>query len=152
LLFVQLIRSAERSPNNKSSSILIENSESLGKVCRICLSSYTYLGDPLICPCKCSGTMQKIHLTCLHSWLKNQGYIIHFQNSITYFWSSFECELCKTKLPIQYEVNGKIIYLYQVELPNSNYVVLESINVMENMQKCLIICSFRNVHQISIVH
>lgn len=96
--------------------------------------------------------MQKIHLICLHTWLKNKGLIVYFQNSITYISSSFECELCKMKLPIQFEVNGKVHYLYHVELPTSNYLILESINKMENLQKLILICIFRNSICLSIVN
>lgn len=34
-------------------------------VCRICLSKMASLANPLVSPCKCSGTMKFLHLKCL---------------------------------------------------------------------------------------
>mmetsp|Transcript_22082 Transcript_22082/g.25384 ORF Transcript_22082/g.25384 Transcript_22082/m.25384 type:complete len:80 (+) Transcript_22082:362-601(+) len=42
-------------------------------VCRICLSEDAGDDkDPLISPCKCSGTMKHIHLKCLTEWLESK--------------------------------------------------------------------------------
>lgn len=38
-------------------------------VCRICLSEDSEQDNPMISPCKCSGTMKFIHLECLKEWL-----------------------------------------------------------------------------------
>jgi len=40
-------------------------------VCRICLSE-TECENPLICPCKCSGSMGQIHVKCLKEWLNSK--------------------------------------------------------------------------------
>lgn len=37
-------------------------------ICRICLCDDYDLENPLINPCKCSGTMKYIHLLCLRQW------------------------------------------------------------------------------------
>jgi len=42
-------------------------------VCRICLSEdISDKEDPMISPCKCSGTMKYIHLQCLTEWLESK--------------------------------------------------------------------------------
>lgn len=41
-------------------------------VCRICLSEDSDMENPLISPCKCSGTMKFIHLDCLKEWLNSK--------------------------------------------------------------------------------
>lgn len=46
--------------------------------CRICYGSSD--DEPLITPCKCSGTMKYIHQTCLMTWLRS---------------GSKQCEVCK---------------------------------------------------------
>ena len=68
------------------------------KSCRICLGEENFAQDPLISPCKCSGTMSSIHLECLREWLnskrtKKDGVVK------TYCWKALECELCKERFP-----------------------------------------------------
>ena len=79
----------------------------INKICRICYQEEDDpLINPLIKPCKCSGSMKYIHLKCLLSWLKSKT--IRQQNNIVehneYFNSYFitkeiECELCKEQFP-----------------------------------------------------
>lgn len=38
------------------------------KICRICHDNATSDLNPLICPCKCSGTIKYVHRDCLNSW------------------------------------------------------------------------------------
>ena len=75
------------------------------KICRICyLEENDKINNPLIKPCKCSGSMKYIHYECLLHWLKakiidkssrfhNNGYLSVFNLKL------IECELCKTKFP-----------------------------------------------------
>lgn len=37
-------------------------------MCRLCLSGTETAEDLLINPCSCQGTMEYIHLKCLHGW------------------------------------------------------------------------------------
>lgn len=41
---------------------------SAGAVCRICLESECAPGDRLLSPCRCRGTMQSVHASCLDRW------------------------------------------------------------------------------------
>ena len=41
------------------------NKETSSLCCRICFQSESDINNPLIAPCKCSGTMKYIHLSCL---------------------------------------------------------------------------------------
>ena len=76
------------------------------KICRICYQEEDdILINPLIRPCKCSGSMKYIHLKCLLHWLKsrtsnnqmisntNENFNAYFINQKT------ECELCKHLFP-----------------------------------------------------
>lgn len=38
------------------------------KICRICLDGEEEDGNPLISPCKCSGSMKHVHRECLNDW------------------------------------------------------------------------------------
>ena len=71
-------------------------------MCRICFSDDIDKENPLISPCKCSGSMQYVHLKCLRQWLsRNENKKIGpFVTSYT--WKAFHCELCKEKLEDQY--------------------------------------------------
>lgn len=71
-------------------------------ICRICLCEEEDKHvNPLITPCKCSGTMKHIHIECLREWLNSKS---SFKESTppgvkTYCWKALECELCKVRFP-----------------------------------------------------
>ena len=77
------------------------------KICRICYQEEDdSLINPLIKPCKCSGSMKYIHIKCLLSWLRSRT-IRHQNNVIEHnnFFNSYfinkeiQCELCKENFP-----------------------------------------------------
>ena len=41
-------------------------------ICRICFQDDTSNENPLISPCKCSGSMKSIHLSCLQLWINSK--------------------------------------------------------------------------------
>jgi hypothetical protein len=61
---------------------------STDKQCRICHSGVETSSNPLISPCRCSGTMQNVHTACLIRWL---------EVSSEKFWPTNVCELCGFK-------------------------------------------------------
>jgi hypothetical protein len=107
------------------------------EVCRICYDS----GDetnPLIAPCKCSGSMQYVHLLCLRKWMdgrlsvntntQDQG-----PTTVSYFWRNLDCELCKLSYPTTVECPSKktpgdveLVDLYELPKPEPPYIILES--------------------------
>ena len=103
--------------------------------CRICLyENYTKL-NPLITPCKCAGTMSRIHLKCLQQCLKSRLTMKHSGNSISFFWKNLDCELCKEQYPTAVQLEGKIIDLIDIPKPKSNYIVLEALSKEKNQHK-----------------
>lgn len=38
------------------------------RMCRICLESGFTEDNPLVTPCKCTGSLSHVHLECLRSW------------------------------------------------------------------------------------
>ena len=48
-----------------------KDDSSIAGCCRICLSEEEE-DNPLICPCKCAGSMGQIHVECLRSWLNSK--------------------------------------------------------------------------------
>ena len=89
-------------------------------ICRICLSEEGFEEDnPLVFPCKCSGSVKNIHIKCLKQWIRSQTYIRQTQYSTSIIWKTFECELCHTTFP-SYFLNLKNLkknfLLFQLKL------------------------------------
>lgn len=40
--------------------------------CKVCLCSEETDEDPLISPCKCKGSLKKIHIGCLKQWINSK--------------------------------------------------------------------------------
>lgn len=51
-------------------SLLEEDSEEEGDLCRICQIAGGSLTNPLLEPCGCVGSLQFVHQECLKKWLK----------------------------------------------------------------------------------
>lgn len=120
--------------------------------CRICLGDdLRDLENPLITPCKCSGSMKFIHLECLKSWIKQRVTITQKQNSINIYWKSLSCELCKSPYPFAIYFQGRIFELIKVTPPKKPYIVLEALS--KDMKETIGICivSFANSKEIDIV-
>ena len=87
------------------------------KVCRICyLEEDNKRLNPLIKPCKCSGSMKYIHYECLLHWLKTKLIIdkkAFVDNDFydIYRLDLLECELCKNHLLNYIRHNNKIYSL-----------------------------------------
>ena len=88
------------------------------KICRICYQEEDdTLLNPLIRPCKCSGSMKYIHLKCLLHWLKSRTSNNHSSmiNNLNNNFNAYilnqrtECELCKQLIP-DYIIHKDIKY------------------------------------------
>jgi len=79
----------------------VKSSKSELPICRICLMEDEEVGNPLISPCKCAGSMRFIHHGCLKIWFSNRRVVKHSNIVTTYFWKNLECELCKHPYPYE---------------------------------------------------
>ena len=61
-------RSTPNSKHNDSQTL------STALTCRICLCE-AETDNPLICPCKCAGSMGLIHKNCLKEWLNGKRHV-----------------------------------------------------------------------------
>ena len=101
----------------KENEVLVLNSNKKKKVCRICyLEEENKRSNPLIKPCKCSGSMKYIHYECLLHWLKTKLIIdkkAFVDNDFydIYRLDLLECELCKNHLLNYIRHNNKIYSL-----------------------------------------
>jgi hypothetical protein len=64
--------------------------------CRICMEP-DHKDNPLITPCKCSGSVKYIHEECLKTWLISQEGDI----------DEGQCELCKTHFQMEFKIGRK---------------------------------------------
>ena len=112
LVFANNKEKSEEKITNKLKQEKIKN-----KICRICYQEEDdSLLNPLIKPCKCSGSMKYIHLKCLLFWLRSRK-LHHPNNSVennnffnAYFIDdSMNCELCKEIFP-DYIIHNHIKY------------------------------------------
>jgi len=68
-------------------------------------------------------------------WLSNKKNIKQGENFISYFWKTFECEICKTAYPLMIKSNGKNFHLVNYDRPPTSYLVLESLNQEKNTSR-----------------
>lgn len=97
-----------------------------GKLCRICLEEDETIESPFITPCLCSGSCKYIHLNCLRSWTDSKKQIQTEKGVTSYYWDNLECEICKTMFELNFELNGEMISVLDVQRPQGPYMLLES--------------------------
>jgi E3 ubiquitin-protein ligase DOA10 len=96
--------------------------------CRFCWTNECSNENPLIKACLCQGSVAYIHFMCLRNWLEVKRQTKNSDNFSSFYWRTFECEICKKALPLQIKVHGAMMNLVQYEKPAGNYLVLESLN------------------------
>ena len=86
-----------------------------------------------LCACK-----ELIHYKCLKK-LINEKTTIEIENENNFVTSikisEFECEKCKTQLPLRFKISNinKIFYLIDIKKPiKCDYIILESLNLRQN--------------------
>lgn len=111
--------------------------------CRICLGNEVKnLGNPIISPCKCRGSMKFIHLECLKPWIKQRIVVNESFDSTVITWKSLSCELCKAPYPFAVYFNGKVFELVDCKVPEHPYIVFEHSSKGNGDSDSLFIVSF----------
>ena len=105
--------------------------------CRFCWTNEATLDNPLIKACLCQGSVAYIHFLCLRNWLEVKRQTKLSPNFTSYYWRSFECEICKKALPLQVKVRGTMYNLVQYEKPDGDFLVLESLNQEKNTSRII---------------
>ena len=148
----QNIRNNDQSINiHKSINKL--NINKLEKICRICYTEEdSDPKNPLVQPCKCSGSMKYIHLNCLKQWLfaKSCKRIEKKNNFSIFIVKPVECELCKTKLPDFIIHNDKLYELLDFRTEFENHLTIESLTIDKNNNKCLYVINLDDNYSIKI--
>ena len=94
------------------------------QVCRICLDPGE-LDNPLITPCKCSGSVKYIHLGCLKTWLAKRLNAVKNSHCITINWLPLSCEMCKAPFRYRIYMDNKKFYTVDIPKPPKPYVIVE---------------------------
>jgi hypothetical protein len=118
-------------------------------MCRICFNSCTDEKNPLLSACNCMGTMKFVHLNCLKAWIAFKLNNKKLPTLNSYFWKSFECEICKAPFPcmkksflthfiVTIKQNSHKYNLVDVEVPVAgNFLILESLNKDKNASRII---------------
>ncbi|XP_069791536.1 E3 ubiquitin-protein ligase MARCHF7 isoform X2 [Narcine bancroftii] len=96
----QIARASSKDPEKLrkiQESLLLEDSDDEGDICRICQIAGSTSANPLIKPCHCTGSLQYVHQECIKKWLQSKI------NSDADLNTVITCELCKEKLQLDME-------------------------------------------------
>lgn len=117
------------------------------RICRICyLEEESELDNPLVHPCKCSGSLKYIHLKCLKHWImtKSCQKVDESDFCNVFLFKEVECEICKMQFPDLIKHNGQYFYLLDFTKDFKNYLILETITLDEEGNKFLYVISLLN--------
>ena len=105
--------------------------------CRYCLVE-SICEDPidnlLVHPCDCSGGSGYVHVLCLRSWIQQKITSVNSDRIITYKWNNLKCEVCKKKWPIIIKYKDSCRRLFDIEKPDSAYMLFEQISLNQNVK------------------
>ena len=133
---------------NDVNKIEIKSSKK-SRICRICyLEEESEMDDPLVQPCKCSGSLKYIHLKCLKHWIMTRSCqkVEESEFCNVFLFKEVECEICKMKLPDLVNHKGKYHFLLDFSDVFKNYLILETITLDEEGNKFIYVISLANKH------
>jgi len=79
-----------------------DNNDVTNKACRICLCDDEEEDNPIVQPCKCSGTMRNVHVKCFKKWICKQIMQKQSSNLLSFYWKKLQCELCHSNIHRNY--------------------------------------------------
>lgn len=112
--------------------------------CRICLHDEFTVENPLISPCKCSGSMKTIHLACLQTWINSKLVTQNTGRPLSYYWKNMDCEVCKHQYPLAVNWIGPNAHLSKVESLGDPYIILETVDRDKNNSRSVYLLQFSN--------
>ena len=122
--------------NSKNNLALSEKDKSELKYnCRICYRYDSDINDPLISPCKCSGSMSYIHYKCLKSCIDAKLHKKKEENYIFYSWKSFNCEICLFPYPKVIIFKNKKYYLVDIDTSKFNQYCICDYSIFDDNHK-----------------
>lgn len=110
--------------------------------------------NPLISPCKCTGTISSIHLKCLKGWLETKRTMKVHKGQVVIKFKKLDCELCKQFFPFTIAHRNRLVDIVDIDKPERDYIVFESIhsnaNGQQANQKVFYIINTENKQQIRV--
>ena len=99
------------------------NSNESRTCCRICYIQDNTDTNPLITPCKCSGSMGFIHIECLRQCVTSHVNVKETVYSKFVYCSDIHCEICKMEYPKYFKIKNKIYSIIDLKINYNNYIV-----------------------------
>ena len=121
------------------------------RICRICYCDEFEVESPLINPCKCSGGLKYIHLSCLQHWLKSKAVIVTTsnENCTAFTFTQIECELCKQVFPDFIKIDSTYYQIFDFsQIKYKTYISFETLPI--NGKKTVYVVSFDKKNTIKI--
>ena len=117
-------------PKRKSKNIdeISINSDKISiskPTCRICYLLNSDIENPLVSPCKCSGSMKYIHYKCLKHCIEVNLTKKIEQNYKYYNWKNYSCEICKQEYPKYFKIRESLYPLVDLEIGFSSYITCD---------------------------
>ena len=111
-----------------------KDKESCEKIyCRLCYQEESTILDPLLCPCKCKGSMRYIHYSCLKKSIMQKIQIRNEKYFDIYFFKSYNCEICLETYPKYIKYKSYIYNLVEVDLSKyTDYIQASIIYYTDN--------------------
>lgn len=115
--------------------------------CRICLSDEYDDFNPLINPCKCSGTMKYLHLNCLKQLMQSKVTKVIGKAVTVLTFKTLDCDICKSPFPENIKIKNRVYTVIDLNRPANNYVIIEGIVKETPDIKLIFVISFKDKQQ-----
>jgi hypothetical protein len=93
--------------------------------CRICFLSDSDENDPLLTPCKCTGSMSYIHYKCLKQCIQMKTTKKPNGSYVCFLWKNYECEICLQEYPKYLTYKNLTYNMIDFDINFNEYMVLD---------------------------
>lgn len=98
--------------------------------CRICFDSSHDRDNPLVCLCKCSGSVKYVHYACLKDWINNKVEKREHNNTLFFSYQETKCEICQESYQPEFTYDGRKYILLNLEnAPNPPYAIFQEVDL-----------------------
>lgn len=132
-----VVEEAKANPPVAAAPIINNSADDDDTFCRFCWDSTNVIQNPLLSVCKCSGGVGFVHFICLKYWLKTKQSENRTFTSWTMYWRTFGCEICQQIYPYVFKANGRKYSLIDIQKPNSDYIMLESLTLEKSTSRII---------------
>ena len=123
--FEKAKKDKKKSVNLDDISINSDKNSTSKPTCRICYLTSSDMENPLVSPCKCSGSMKYIHYKCLKHCIEVNLTKKIEPNYKYYNWKSYSCEICKEEYPKYIKLKDSLYPLVDLEIGFSSYITCD---------------------------